>query len=449
MLYRFTLEKYSGNKSRHTCPACNKPNKFTRYVNIQTGEYIHNTVGKCNREISCGYHLKPREYFKETGISKSERVDNFKAPKFRVPPKTTSYIPFEVLRSSIEVKDYERNHFVHFLTKRFGDEITRQLVERYFIGTSNHWKGSTVFWQIDETGKIRSGKILLYNPDTGKRVKEPVSYITWVHKVLIREDFNLKQCLFGEHLLKDKSRSVAIVESEKSAIIGSAYFPQLVWIAVGSLMNLKASLIAPLKGRKIILYPDLGAFDKWKAKAKEFSGFANFAVSDILERISTDEEKKQGLDIADFFLRLPLPEFLPAKERFKTSLLNEAKGKEFVDVDICFNTFQSEGLTPEDALAAVEELGREYGFEIEVDEISSKPIIEQTESQGDEIEELINFFNSIELPTYPVKLSECLIIRNVAQMIKGHTELIQANRGSKIVQPYLERLKDLKAILIK
>jgi len=57
---------------------------------------------------------------------------------------------------------------------------------------------------------------MLYSPTTGKRVKEPFNHITWVHKALKQPDFNLKQCLFGEHLLQDKTKPVAIVESEKN-----------------------------------------------------------------------------------------------------------------------------------------------------------------------------------------------------------------------------------------
>jgi hypothetical protein len=84
-------------------------------------------------------------------------------------PKPVSFIPVEVFKASL--KGHETNHFVQFLINLFGVEVASQLVSRYFIATSKHWNGATVFWQIDTQGKVRTGKIMLYSPTTGKRVK--------------------------------------------------------------------------------------------------------------------------------------------------------------------------------------------------------------------------------------------------------------------------------------
>jgi hypothetical protein len=67
--------------------------------------------------------------------------------------------------------------------------------------------------------------------------------------------------LFGEHLLIDKTKPVAIVESEKTAVIASVYLPQFIWVAVGSLTNLNAEKCNVLKGRTVTLFPDLNGFD--------------------------------------------------------------------------------------------------------------------------------------------------------------------------------------------
>jgi len=46
-----------------------------------------------------------------------------------------------------------------------------------------------------------------------------------VHSILEIPKYNLKQCLFGLHLLNENLKQVAIVESEKTALIMSIEFP--------------------------------------------------------------------------------------------------------------------------------------------------------------------------------------------------------------------------------
>ena len=92
-----------------------------------------------------------------------------------------------------------------------------------------------------------------------------------MHKLIKQPDFELKQCMFGEHVLKNNIKPVAIVESEKSAVIASVYLPQFIWLAVGSLNNLNAEKCKVLQGRTVVLYPDLNGFEKWNEKKKELA----------------------------------------------------------------------------------------------------------------------------------------------------------------------------------
>lgn len=179
----------------------------------------------------------------------------------------------------------------------------------YFIGTSGRWNGATVFWQIDRRGHIRTGKIMLYDAITGNRVKKPYNRIDWIHKTPPQPDFNLRQCMFGEHLLKDNDKTVAIVESEKTAIIASVYLPEFTWLATGGLSHLNPEKCRALKDRNVVLFPDLGGYDKWKAKAAELSSLARFTISDLLERKATHWNRRDGLDIADYLVRLNVEDF--------------------------------------------------------------------------------------------------------------------------------------------
>ena len=61
--------------------------------------------------------------------------------------------------------------------------------------------------------------------------------------------------------------------------------------------------IEVLRGREVVLVPDLGATDKWRSKLSLLQSVCKqVLVSNILEDNATDEQKTKGLDIADFLL---------------------------------------------------------------------------------------------------------------------------------------------------
>ena len=326
--HRYILEPYKGMNTRYKCPGCNSSKKtFVRYIDTTNGEHIADHVGKCNRESNCNYHYTPKQYFQDNNISfdsvhvhaahtaykmnetntvnRVNTVNTMNSVNINKP----SFIEPNIFKSSL--RGYEENVFINQLLKRFGEEITKKVIEKYFIGTSKHWPGSTIFWQIDISGKIRTGKIMLYDENL-HRVKEPFNHITWVQTVLKIDNFSLRQSLYGEHLLKGNTKSVAIVESEKTAIIASIYLPQFIWLSCGNLHGLNIEKLNVLQGRKVCLFPDINAYDKWSAKAKEFEKQmqgTTFKVSDLLERKANEAEKAKGLDIADYLLMFDVKEF--------------------------------------------------------------------------------------------------------------------------------------------
>ena len=294
-------------KTRFHCPSCEHRTKsFVRYINTQTGEHIHPLVGKCNRDLKCGYHFTPKQYFQENPQYHFESKLIVRKRSFSS-EKAWSCIPFESFNESL--CGYEANNFIQFLANRYGNKITTKAIEKYFVGTSDYWKGATIFWQIDQNRKIHSGKIMLYDQNTGKRVKEPYDHIYWSHKLLKLDNFNLKQCFFGEHLLIDKSKTVAIVESEKTAIIASLYFFDLIWLACGGVSNLTPEKCEVLKGRNVVLFPDLKAFDKWSEQLKKIAHIANFGISNFLEAKASEESRNLGWDLADFLINFELSTF--------------------------------------------------------------------------------------------------------------------------------------------
>ena len=300
------LHTYSLDKSRptklHRCPSCGKRN-LKCYVHNQTGEYLSLEVGRCNSEVSCGYHLTPKQYFAENPHLEHKENEPY-VPALVEIIKPPSFLPSNLVSESL--KSYQQNHFVSYLHRLFEKEMVENLIQLYRIGTSKHWKGASVFWQIDEDEKVRTGKIMLYDAQSGKRVKKPYNHIQWVHSVLKCEDFELAQCFFGSHLLLQyPHQTVAIVESEKTAIIARGFVPDCLWLGSGGLSQLNTAKWWHLRTRNVILYPDLGGFEKWKEKAKILQKNCNakIIVSDILERNATQQDRENGLDIADFLIR--------------------------------------------------------------------------------------------------------------------------------------------------
>ena len=86
-------------------------------------------------------------------------------------------------------------------------------------------------------------------------------------------DIAANQTYLGQMTAYGSGANVCIVESEKTALLMSiAYGNNLtqVWMACGGVENLSAEKLRPIMqaGRRIILYPDRDAIDKWKAKAE-------------------------------------------------------------------------------------------------------------------------------------------------------------------------------------
>jgi hypothetical protein len=287
---------------KYKCPQCGKK-RFVRYIDAVTREYLPERFGRCDREINCGYHLNP--YSEQYGIDDRKNWQPLPPP----PPRPPDYIPDEIMRKSFTA--YRNNNFVQWLIHLVGIDAADRIVNRFKIGTSEHWQGSAIFWQIHPSGQIRSGKILLYNPTTGKRIKDEAgAKIQWVHRAIGLKDYNLQQCYFGLHQLSyesEKNKPIAICESEKTAIVGSIYLPEFTWIATGGKNLLSCERFKPLARRRVVLFPDGDSYQEWSEKAtaiaKCYPG-TRITVSDLIETHCTEDERKQGVDLCDLLIRL-------------------------------------------------------------------------------------------------------------------------------------------------
>lgn len=284
MDFLYTLEKYNGMKTRHACPECGGKHQFARYID-GAGNYIADHVGRCNRESKCGYHLKPKEYFESTG---GHACGSWPQPRQRTsapaePVKPIQYISPDVLKSTLQA--YEQNSFVKYLHTIFDPETVKRLIDAYGLGTTRD--GSCIFWQVDNEGQVRTGKVIKYNQD-GHRDKTIPPY--FIHKKLKVEP--IEQCLFGLHLLMVDHGPIGLVESEKTAVIMAGQLPDYVWLATGGRTNL--SKVHTLKGKKVVAFPDTDAFNEWTERLTSYG----FKISKALQQHV--EDPAAGYDLADF-----------------------------------------------------------------------------------------------------------------------------------------------------
>lgn len=248
-------------------------------------------------------------------------------PRPTPPPLPTLWLPRNMVRQ--RMTGLEHDNLVRYIREqvKWGNEQRARIPHvlfDYCIGhsTIRQQYGDhefTVFWQIDCEGHPRTAHYMKYK-ENGHRLKENEGkYVTdWMHSLLDRGGYRnyfdpakqeVRQCLFGEHLLKRYPKAaVKLVESEKTAILMAiAYGNNVtqVWLACCGASNLTRERLKPLidQHRNIILYPDRDGVKMWKQKADSIY----YDAISIDDKPVTDwwrEGDGPKADIADVVVRM-------------------------------------------------------------------------------------------------------------------------------------------------
>ena len=301
-------------------PCCKKSNKDGKFVNYKN---LPEQYGYC---FSCGkITLPPSRYKDEKGniyiwdeqqhkIIK-DCITNYDSKKFNhtespkkcktksnanpilsyKQPKKSKTIDFNVIKTSYNTP--KPDNFKNFLFKKYNYNVVIKILQLYYIGTSNN--NFTVFWYINKKLKAQKSKEVLYNP-TGNR--------TDYFKVPYTNEDGYYFCLFGEHLLKNNTKPIILVESEKTAVICAIVLPKFTWLAYSGINGLTYDKLYALRGKEIIIIPDISnnALNIIKKKQKEFE-YLNIdaEIYDLTEGKSDEELHKMNIyndDIADLIL---------------------------------------------------------------------------------------------------------------------------------------------------
>lgn len=190
---------------------------------------------------------------------------------------------------------------------------------RYRLGMSRD--GGVIFWQIGHFNHMYDGKIMYYRSDCHR---DHNHLPTWVMSELkafyladcpdIAAELQSTHCLFGQHLLchTDITESteigpVAVVEAEKTAVIMSEIYSDYLWMAAGGMNELTPTKLFPLKGRKIILFPDTDeeglAYSNWYKICQESQRLLGHPIylSPLLEQRASPSQKRRKIDILDYY----------------------------------------------------------------------------------------------------------------------------------------------------
>ena len=205
------------------------------------------------------------------------------------------------------------------------DEQMCRAARRYRLGATKN--GGVIFWQMDAEGVIYDGKVMYYREDCHR---DKLHHPTWVSTLLTRrhhwpdaDRLTTRHCFFGTHLLERRrttdqrgrfygsgERKVAVVESEKSAVILSELFPHYLWLATSGMGNVQPDSFRPLRGHRVVLFPDTDpdgtAYRRWYEAAQTviqqpfWEGSPPITVSPLLELHATPEQRAAKIDIVDF-----------------------------------------------------------------------------------------------------------------------------------------------------
>lgn len=267
------------------CPKCGEM-RFVPYVltadgcTIATDSAGNAVYGRCDREDNCCYHQYP---------SKEIAPDAMAMPVHHDEPI--------VFRSDV-VKVTCNDILFDWASSIIGKIKAEILWDAYQIGS---WNGKTIWWQIDINGRVKAGKVMEYGKD-GHRIKDASHPypVNWIHKNRKFADWfegkELEQCWFGEHLLtKHPDKPVAIVESEKTAVMMACWSKNFVWLASGGSQGIKSDRKAKvLDGRDVTLIPDNGKWWEWREIAIKHG----WKIRKEIE----DEPVFEGCDILDMCL---------------------------------------------------------------------------------------------------------------------------------------------------
>jgi hypothetical protein len=263
------------HSKRTQCPACGSRDGFAGIKSVdgsQCGDPLQH--GKCH---SCGLMLWPDDAPQDhaAAIPKQER-------------QASAHV-----RAGLIDETDEQTSNLHRALINIGGEGMAAHLRQWRIGTDI--RGRTLFHYVNMRGHHQTTKAMQYDIGGNRNADTIPSFDVQLRTGIVHltSKQGHRPCLFGEHWMQegqsiidyrdplnprkcsfDNRTLVALVESEKSAIVASYMMPNIIWIAAGGVQGITEEKAKVLAGRTVLILFDCddagraGARDKSQIIAK-------------------------------------------------------------------------------------------------------------------------------------------------------------------------------------
>jgi len=386
------------------------------------GELLPEEFGRCDREIKCKHANYPDyQWFKlnRPHILKSKNAIKMEANS----NKKMVFFDKKTYEKFTALERFSECDFVQFLKKFYDKKQIAEAIKKYRLGAivNGRYKGAILFPYFNFQENLNAVQVVMYNRENGNRIKEPGNQNfldnllmehyrndapEWLKKY--KENETKINCFFGEHLIK-KGDKIAIVEAPKTAVIASMEHPNFTWIAsfnMSAMNSKKLEVFKKLGIDKIYIFPDCGGETLWRRNVEFFT--LNYPISFEFphkwKKDLTPEQIADGGDLADAIIN-------------KKS--TEKKEPQKLMQEVAIETEQQK----QQLLKRIDQKREEVSYLQWWDE---KVMICE--------EFLANLTDDYEfyLPTGKVN--------SVKQLFESHLMIVNANKGVKVFQIYLDRM---------
>ena len=324
---------------------------WRRYIDTRTGELLPPEYGVCDNLNKCRHKHTPQE----GGLYEKERAStltHFRRPSATqrsVAGKTTTSAPRAAAPLRIDLPEllvsqhahqWRQSTFVRNLTEggKCGiwtpPETLSAVASLYELGaiTQGPNAGAVVFLFRNHKKQPRYAQVkgfdennrgtfigALHKDPTITKLASEANADPWAAVVAdwlphYTEQETKQDCLFGAHLLEEYPEAICcLVEAPKTAIyasliLGTPNQTQMLYLATGGAGMFTAERCKPLKGRKVILFPDIDQHEAWDKKGKQLAQQLNWKLKTstlVLDHLEQIGPKGDLADLLEYYRATP------------------------------------------------------------------------------------------------------------------------------------------------